>query len=310
MGSGARGHGPDSHLEQLYRNIYQGGAARLALIATAAVGLYPPPPGLRAPEDWYQTLLSLPLADLDYAIGWRIPWLSSILAHPRPDGFWDRLDLTERVEQLEIPAQHIVGYYDFFSRETVANFQRLSKNSRARQELILGPWDHGTIGKRELGDIDFGPTAELDLAGENLAWFDRILKRKGKAQTPRVRYFSMGDNVWRAADQWPPAEATLTAYYLHSDGRANTRDGDGRLSTAPPDENEPSDGFRSDPSDPVPAWPPKLREGPFRPVLGPSRSRPDRRSQRRVGLRYRAADFSATHRRSNRGRDLGRTRHA
>src|SRR4051794_38973660 len=136
---------PTATWSSFYRNIYLGGAARLALIATAAASLYPPPSGTSPPSDWYGTLLSTPLIELDRTIGWPIPWLSGILAHNHPDGFWKRLDLTSEMEKLtSLPAQHVVGYYDFFLRETVSNFQRLSTRSED-QQLILGPWDHGSV---------------------------------------------------------------------------------------------------------------------------------------------------------------------
>ena len=104
-----------------------------------------------------------------------------ILTHPRLDGFWSRQHATPRAENLDIPAQHIVGYYDFLCRETVASFQRLRRSSAtaralANQQLILGPWDHGTPRKRNRGRSQFRANARLDVTGENLQWFDRFLK--------------------------------------------------------------------------------------------------------------------------------------
>ncbi len=267
---GARGLAvlaPTATWNSFYRNIYTGGVSRLALIGTAAAGLYPAPAGKTAPADWYRTLLTLPLSDLDLAIGWRIPWLQTILTHPHPDGFWKRLDVTNEIAHLKIPAQHVVGYYDFFLREVVANFQRL-RLTGAEQQLVLGPWDHGSIGKRTLGEVDFGANAEFDLPGENLQWFDRVLQNKRPA-VPAVRYFSMGDNVWRTAEAWPPKEATITPYYLQSGGKANTRRGDGRLTTKLQQKAPYTDQFTADPANPVPAWPPAMLKGKFSAFWGP-----------------------------------------
>lgn len=253
---------PTATWSSFYRNIYLGGAVRLALISQAAASLSPPPPGVSPPSDWAATLLHLPLASMESAIGWPLPWLTGILTHNRPDGYWKRLDLTKELDGLEIPAQQVVGYYDYFCRETVANFLKMrthsgSPEARKNQQLVLGPWDHGTIGKTKVGDIDFGPSAQLDLPRENLAWFDRFLKSDGAATRPfpAVRYFSMGDNVWRTAEDWPPPNAQPTWLYLHSRGHANTRGGDGRLDKLPPTVLEPADSFRADPADPVPALP-------------------------------------------------------
>jgi putative CocE/NonD family hydrolase len=65
----------------------------------------------------------------------------------------------------------------------------------------------------------------------------------------------MGENKWHAADAWPPAGYTETAFYLHSDGKANTRGGSGILNRNAPVAEEPTDHFKADPADPVPACP-------------------------------------------------------
>src|SRR5207245_1468740 len=59
---------PTATWSSFYRNIYAGGAARLALIAQAAAGRSAPPAGVAPPADWGRVLLHLPLADMDRAI--------------------------------------------------------------------------------------------------------------------------------------------------------------------------------------------------------------------------------------------------
>lgn len=103
--------------------------------------------------------------------------------------------------------------------------------------------------------MDFGPSAELDALGENLAWFDRMFKPDSQAPEFAVRYFSLGDNTWQTADAWPPFAVEPTSFYLRSEGKANTSRGDGALSSHPPTKNEPADSFRADPDDPTPACP-------------------------------------------------------
>jgi uncharacterized protein len=100
----------------------------------------------------------LPIATLDQAIGWSMPWLKSVVMHNRPDGFWRRLEATPELEKLNVAAQNIVGYYDLFCGETVANFLRLP--SPRNKQLILGPWDHSPVGKQVLAGVDFGPEAK------------------------------------------------------------------------------------------------------------------------------------------------------
>ena len=76
-----------------------------------------------------------------------------------------------------MPALHVVGYYDFFSRESVGNFMLMQQardpQTREQQRLVLGPWDHGTVGKTTVAEVDFGPDAAVDTFALQLDWFDR-----------------------------------------------------------------------------------------------------------------------------------------
>lgn len=253
---------PQATWSSFYRNLYLSGAVRLSLIAGWIAGNTKRPDGV-TPADMDEALMRLPLSDVDAAIGWPMPWLDAYLTHPEPNGFWTRLDLTTRLPELQIPALHVVGYYDFFSRESVDTFVNMQQQAhdpqtRQQQRLVLGPWDHGTIGKSKVAELDFGPEAEFDIHALQLDWFDRHLKQDPTALAKpfaAVRYFSMGDNIWHDADSWPPAGFQPTPFFLHSDGKANSRRGNGRITRDPPTKTEPSDSFRADPSNPVPACP-------------------------------------------------------
>ena len=253
---------PQATWSSFYRNLYLGGAVRLALISNWITGNTPKPESVK-PADMNDALMRLPLSDVDQTIGWPMPWLDAYLTHPEPNGFWTRLDLTSKLPELQLPVLHVVGYYDFFSRESVDNFTIMQKQARdaatrKQQRLVLGPWDHGTIGKSQVAEVDFGPTAALDVAAIQFDWFDRHLKQDSAAQGkpfPPVHYFSMGDNTWHDSQTWPPEGFAPTSYFLHSDGQANTRRGNGRLLRDAPTTAQPSDAFRADPSRPVPACP-------------------------------------------------------
>jgi putative CocE/NonD family hydrolase len=253
---------PQATWTSFYDNLYLGGAVRLALISGWIAGNTAKPAGA-TPADMDKALLKLPLSDVDEAIGWPMPWLDAYLNHPQPDGFWTRLDLVPKLPELKLPVLHVVGYYDFFSRQSVDSFNLMQQGNpddatTGNQRLILGPWDHGTIGKSKVGEIDFGPEAELDPFEAQLDWFERYLKADPAARANSfapVRYFSMGDNQWHEAMTWPPKDAFGEPFYLLSQGKANTRGGDGRLSRDPPSEDQPADKFRADPADPTPASP-------------------------------------------------------
>ncbi|WP_417384796.1 CocE/NonD family hydrolase [Gimesia sp.] len=254
---------PTATFSSFYRNLYLGGAMRLSLITRWASGNSQKPEEATVTDDWRKTLLHLPMSEIDEQIGWSIPWLEGMLTHPEHDGYWKPTEMSTEMVELKLPMQHIVGYYDFFSRETVGNFSRMQHWStdlatQQRQQLILGPWDHGSIGRAQVGDVNFGENAVIDKDGENLKWFEQYLKADA-ANSPAVavpvRYFSMGDNVWQEAQTWPPQGFTPTPFYLHSEGSANTGAGNGRLDYCPPVTAEPADSFKADPADPTPACP-------------------------------------------------------
>ena len=251
---------PTAAVTYFYDNIYRGGAFLLALgRAGFGANVYGPPPSVGASPKWPQWYLTLPLMDLDDVVGHRAPLQMSMIKHHRPDGFWRGTD-ARNFSQMDFPAQHIVGYYDFMCPGAVDAYVGMrdragSAQARQNQQLILGPWDHAT-GSDRAGDVVFGDVARLDIVAENLTWYDRWFKGIGRDRPyPRVRYFVMGANRWRQATDWPPPEARPTAFYLHSRGGANTRSGDGKLAVHPPQKAQTPDRFLADPSDPVPAAP-------------------------------------------------------
>jgi putative CocE/NonD family hydrolase len=176
------------------------------------------------------------------------------LDHDRPGEYWRALDVSRRLEKICVPALHISGWYDMFLRGSVAGFLGLwrsagSEQARQNQYLLAGPWVHIPWGDR-IGAADCGPEALIDTDTILLRWFDHWLKDARSFEgEPRIRHFVLGENRWRAAKDFPvKAEYAL---FLHSAGRANSRKGDGTLSTAGPDADEPCDIFVHDPEVPV-----------------------------------------------------------
>ncbi|MEM8890237.1 MAG: CocE/NonD family hydrolase, partial [Bacteroidota bacterium] len=107
------------------------------------------------------------------------------------------------------------------------------------------------VGERSVGD------ARLNYDEQIYAWFDMWLKGEEngfKEKTPRVQYYTMGSNKWNQAEQWPPAAAEMTTFYLTSGGSANSLYGDGRLSTDKPSKKSPADAFTYDPMNPVKSY--------------------------------------------------------
>ncbi len=174
--------------------------------------------------------------------------------HPDAGEYWSGLDISQSFELIRVPALHISGWYDTYLSGTIAAFLALTLRAggpvaRNNQYLIAGPWVHIPWGDRA-GSSDFGPEANLDTDTILLRWFNHWLKGSGDfAREPRIRHFVLGENRWRHATEFP-LEANHVLY-LHSDGRANSRKGDGSLSSSVPAGDEPCDIFIYDPEVPV-----------------------------------------------------------
>lgn len=178
------------------------------------------------------------------------------ISHREPDAdFWGALDIGTRVDRVLVPALHIAGWYDYYLEGSIAGYVALrngagSAFARENQYLLAGPWVHIPWGDR-VGDRALGAAANFDTDGLLLRWFNHWLKDSGEfAGEPRVRHFALGADEWHAAEEWP-GEAPVTLY-LRSGGRANSRKGDGVLSSVAPGAEEPRDVFVYDPEVPVP----------------------------------------------------------
>lgn len=188
-------------------------------------------------------------------------------SHREPGAYWSGMDISARIERIQMPALHIAGWFDTYLEGSIAGYLALrngagSEFARENQYLIAGPWVHIPWGDR-VGDASLGDGANLNTDEILLRWFNHWLKDSGEFECePRVRYFALGANDWRRADDWPREAAH--ALYLRSLGNANSRKGDGLLTQDIPKSDEPRDVFVYDPEVPVPApGGPQALSGPF-----------------------------------------------
>ncbi len=175
------------------------------------------------------------------------------------EGFKDTTNVVRGYADLALPAYHAGGWYDIFLNGTLQNYVELTRQGKAPQKLLIGPWTHANQSEM-IGDVYFGFAAsaslinlQIDLQSLQLRWFDRVIKNieNGIEQEPPVQIFVMGINRWRTEQTWPLARAIATPYYLHSSGNAGDDHQDGVLSTDLPDA-EPTDHYAYDPRNPVP----------------------------------------------------------
>jgi putative CocE/NonD family hydrolase len=204
------------------------------------------------------------------------PYFLDWLAHPNYDDYWKALSIEENFGDIAVPALHIAAWYDIFLGGSLRNYMGIkthggSEAARHGQQLMVMIGGHAGSG-RKIGDVDFGPAAEGEEEDVILRWYDFLFKgiQNDFASQKPVKIFVMGANQWRNEDDWPLARAHNTKYFLHSEGKANSLTGNGKLSTAAPGKEVP-DQFVYNPGTPVPTvggplccdsqhWPPGPRD--------------------------------------------------
>jgi putative CocE/NonD family hydrolase len=235
-----------------------------------------------APKDWTRQLPleSYPILKTPEltTLG---PYFKDWLAHEREDVYWRRWKVSDHYSEMSVLGLHGAGWHDLFLKGSIKNYVGLHEHAatpeaRAGQRLIVGPWAHApTSPEGKIGDVVFGKSAVLDLTAIALQWFDYSLKgiKNEYATAAPVRLFIMGDNVWRDEQEFPLKRTRYTKYYLHSEKGANSLNGDGALSLAPP-AVEKKDEFEYDPKNPVPTIGGRLCCGQMLPP-GPADQRPN-----------------------------------
>lgn len=211
-----------------------------------------------------ETAKTLPLRDVPVNPEWS-PYFAEWMEHSSRDEFWQSCSIEDQHGNVRVPALNIAGWYDIFLDGSLRNFTGVSEKgatdaARTGNRLLLGPWTHTTPPLAQSGSVDFGNRSgqgavpiSMDIDGIQLRFFDYWLKGidNGYASEAPVKLWVMGENVWRDEQEWPLARAVETAYYLHSSGNANSRRGDGSLSTVEPGA-ERADVYLYDPYHPVP----------------------------------------------------------
>lgn len=213
------------------------------------------------PVDMLDALSHLPIKDILKNINGKKEIFEGMVTRKPNDPVWYKGGLYHDTMDFGVPSFWFASWYDVSISPNIALFNHVrSKASQAdirdNQYLVIAPTLHcaytratedTVVGERSVGD------ARLNYEEQIMAWFDLWLKdtpNDFKEKTPRVQYYTMGSNQWQASEVWPPKDAKMTSYYLTSNGKANTLNGNGVLTTKRP-KNDQFDGFTYDPMDPV-----------------------------------------------------------
>jgi uncharacterized protein len=218
-------------------------------------------PALAMPAAEYSRMWStLPTIDIFKKFGGPRTDFENVLKNEPGARWWaERPYITDR-DRFDVPALHIDSWYDYGVEDVLYQFNLMSTNAdskigRDNQFVIISPTTHcgsesvtahTMVGERDMGD------PRLSYYGIYLRWFDHWLKgiQNDITKMPRIQIYVMGKNQWRGENEWPLARTQFTKYYLHSRGTANSKFGDGVLSTDAP-ADEPEDNYVYDPATPV-----------------------------------------------------------
>jgi uncharacterized protein len=201
---------------------------------------------------WMQPLRDFPLFREANVAPYFFDWIE----HDTRDDYWQQVSVRERYDRITVPCLHTGGWYDGFIEGTLANFAALAERAgddpARAQRLVVGPWEHMPWG-RVSGVRNFGEEADSFIDELQAQWFDYWLKGEGDVlDGPPVRLFVMGENRWREADAWPPADVRVEEWFLRSSGRASSLSGDGALAREAPGDEHP-DVYTYNPRTPVPS---------------------------------------------------------
>lgn len=183
-----------------------------------------------------KALAALPLADAaEELMGGKAPWYREwISRRDLGDPWWKSANLTEALDQVQVPVLLQGGWQDGFLRQTLAGYARLAGRG-VDVGLTMGPWTHA----------QGGAEGTRVLLPEALAWFDEHLAGSGvRSRAMPVKVFVSGrDEGWRDLPAWPPA--TVEQILYPRSGKL--------LAAQPADPGEVSE-FTYDPAKPPPTY--------------------------------------------------------
>jgi putative CocE/NonD family hydrolase len=224
------------------------------------------------PVDWSKALWHLPVQDILKAVdgprgifadAMPVDTGGRMIQRSPNDPAWYKGGLYHDDMPLNVPGLWFMSWYDVSVGPNLALYNHVRKTATPgvadQQWAVIAPVGHcgytratedTIVGERSMGDARLNYQEVVD------GFFDRFLKGESAGALDamaRVTYFTMGSNKWQTSGTWPPEGARPMTFHLSSAGRANTVDGDGALTLAPPGTDTP-DAFTYDPMNPVTSY--------------------------------------------------------
>lgn len=169
-----------------------------------------------------------------------VPSWQSWLSHENDPAYWRDISYAASRSATDVPVLHVGGWFDVFLRGTLDNYTTIAA-VRDDQHLIIGPWSH-VDQSGALGEMFYqgGGAQGFQLERQQLQFLRDVVTDK-PTSLPPVQIYVMGDDRWRAENEWPLARTDWQSWYLAADGT---------LSPLMPESGELT--YVHDPRNPVP----------------------------------------------------------
>ncbi|MCS2609648.1 CocE/NonD family hydrolase [Halomonas dongshanensis] len=122
-----------------------------------------------------------------------------------------------READTQTPVYTISGWLDGHYARGAA--QRFMWQRNAGKRLMLGAWDHGARSGSSPFQTDSRPQGKA--LAETLRFFDEHLMgmKTGLYDEPPVQYYTVGEECWHSAQQWPPETTRWQTLYFQANHR-------------------------------------------------------------------------------------------
>ena len=208
-------------------------------------------PELMMRDDWDEILNIRPLEDIPKkALGYEIPFLTTWLNHMDCDELWKKSDWKKRSSGVKIPALIMSGWFDDDGMGTTEALDLTADHGDTMRKVILGPWQHGGNSRYDIHGMVLGQQAlKMDIDLTFFRWFDYHLRGRenGIDRLPDVEYYTLGEERWKTASDWPVPETEAFSLYL-TDGETASDNGGLRFEPAA---RAGEDSYDYDPEDPA-----------------------------------------------------------
>jgi putative CocE/NonD family hydrolase len=190
---------------------------------------------LTGPRSMRHAVATLPVAEADIALtGRRVRWFQEWIHHSPDDPYWQATDHRGNVDRMPPVVYLQGGWYDFFLRGMLADYDALRAAGRSVR-LLIGPWGHGRGLYTRTGMSDALAALDAALSGGTPRTGMRVF-------VTGSRRWITGSRRWIDLPGWPPL-ARETAWYLDPAGGLSTHSASAG----------PASWFRYDPANPTPS---------------------------------------------------------